>query len=151
MTAVRKTDSVATVGDVVSCLVQSPRCLRPSAQKRALIDSSRFSFRNISDETAFFFSSAERLSLCTGVKTDMLCICSNSLVTPSSPRSLNFLRPAPTEYCWRITPNAYSSLSSTGIGAASLRSESEKNTKPSRRRARFGPPRAVRRACMRRP
>ena len=150
MTAVRNTDSVETVGEVLSCFVQSPLCLRPSAQNRPFTVLSLFSLRNMREEIAFFFSSVVRSDLRMGLKTHMLCICASSFVTPTSPLSLNFFSPAPMEYCCKITPNAYSRRSSTGMGFASLTSSAENIITPSRRMARLGPPRAAFRAWRRR-
>jgi hypothetical protein len=55
--AVMNTNSVATIGKVVSCFDQVLSfCLRPSTHVRTFTKLSLFSLRNMSDKRAFFLS-----------------------------------------------------------------------------------------------
>ncbi len=71
MTAVMKTDSIATVGDVDFCFVHVSRCFLPSAHILPLMDLSHFFFENINEEIALLLSSLDKWPLCTGWNSSM--------------------------------------------------------------------------------
>jgi hypothetical protein len=98
MVDVMKTDLSATVGAAASSFTICFLCGFLLAQECAFITPLFFSFRKISDDSAFFLSSSDRSLACFGSKTPYLLNWSSYLVIAVSPHSPNRLIPASSWY-----------------------------------------------------
>ena len=104
-TAVRNTDSKATVGLAASSLLMCCLWFLPSAQVLPLISPSFFSFRKVTASHLFFIWFGVRSFFLFGAKLSRRCICLSSLLIASTPLSPKTLSPLFREY-WLNTLNS---------------------------------------------
>jgi hypothetical protein len=86
----RNSDSMDTVGALVSSFVLHRRCLRPSAQPLPLIRPLLFCFKNIEQLSDLDFSSRVSMFAFFGSATPMSCSCfisDNAASLPASPKT----------------------------------------------------------------
>ena len=111
ISAVRKTASVDTVGEVASSLVVHALCLLPSAQPRPLTFPHRFRFRNMRYPSASRRCFQVKSLLCFDFITFLSCSCCSSSATALTPCSPNILIPRFMDICG-VASGAASSVSS---------------------------------------